>query len=85
LVESDAEPGQAATGHRSRVEIIFSNTAGEHEQIVPAKRRAVEPEQAEPRVGQIELPPFQLASFSTWGNSGIEPDKGTGNQLSRKV
>jgi hypothetical protein len=24
-------------------------------------------------------------SFSTWGNSGIEPDKGTGNQLSRKV
>jgi hypothetical protein len=23
--------------------------------------------------------------FSTWGNSGIEPDKGTGNQLSRKL
>ena len=24
-------------------------------------------------------------TFATWGNSGIEPDKGTGNQLSRKV
>jgi hypothetical protein len=24
-------------------------------------------------------------SFATWGNSGIEPDKGTGNQLSRNV
>jgi len=23
------------------------------------------------------------SSFATWGNSGIEPDKGTGNQLSR--
>ena len=22
-------------------------------------------------------------TFATWGNSGIEPDKGTGNQLSR--
>ena len=22
-------------------------------------------------------------SFATWGNSGIEPDKGTGNQLSK--
>jgi hypothetical protein len=22
-------------------------------------------------------------TFSTWGNSGIEPDKGTGNQLSK--
>jgi hypothetical protein len=24
-------------------------------------------------------------TFSTWGNSGIEPDKDTGNQLSRNV
>jgi hypothetical protein len=24
-------------------------------------------------------------TFATWGNSGIEPDKGTGNQLSRNV
>ena len=25
----------------------------------------------------------QFSSFATWGNSGIEPDKGIGNQLSR--
>jgi hypothetical protein len=25
------------------------------------------------------------ATFATWGNSGIEPDKGTGNQLSSSV
>jgi hypothetical protein len=28
---------------------------------------------------------LQLSTFATWGNSGIEPDKGTGNQLSRNV
>ena len=32
------------------------------------------------------LPCFNsILCFSTWGKSGIEPDKGTGNQLSRNV
>ena len=29
--------------------------------------------------------PIISTTFSTWGNSGIEPDKGTGNQLFRNV
>jgi hypothetical protein len=29
-------------------------------------------------------PSVQRSTFSTWGNSGIEPYQGTGNQLSRK-
>jgi hypothetical protein len=28
---------------------------------------------------------FFAETFSTWGNSGIEPDKGPRNQLSRNV
>ena len=27
----------------------------------------------------------QFSTFATWGNSGIEPDKGQGNQLSKNV
>jgi hypothetical protein len=27
----------------------------------------------------------RFSTFSTWGNSGIEPDKRQGNQLSRSV
>ena len=39
LVEADAEPRQAATDRGSRFDIIFSNSAGEHEQIDSTKRR----------------------------------------------
>ena len=38
LVEADAEPGQAAADRRSRFDIIFSNAAGEDEQIDSTKR-----------------------------------------------
>ncbi len=38
FVEADAEPGQAVTDRRSRFDVIFSNAAGEHEQIDSTKR-----------------------------------------------
>ena len=38
-VEADAEPRQAATNRRSRLDIILSNAASEHEQIDSAERR----------------------------------------------
>jgi hypothetical protein len=38
FVKADAEPGQAATDCGSRFDIIFSNSACEHEQIDSTKR-----------------------------------------------
>ena len=34
-------------------------------------------------VVDCQLDRVDTRTFSTWGNSGIEPDEGTGNQLSR--
>jgi hypothetical protein len=39
------------------------------------------------RIGVHRITPHGLRQqlFATWGNSGIEPDEGTGNQLSSNV
>ena len=34
---------------------------------------------------KLFFPPGAQNRFATWGNSGIEPDEGTENQLSRNI